>query len=113
MRHAHRKMGAPWMFPLVDTGDQTATAGLLLRVRDYLKDEPYFLMTYGDGLADVDIGKLARFHTSHGRMASVTAVRPPSRFGRLSVEGTSVLGFEEKPADEGGDRKSTRLKSST
>lgn len=99
---AHRQTAEPWTVTLIDTGDNTATGGRLRRVREYLKDEPYFLMTYGDGVADVDIGRLARFHVEHGRLATVTAVRPPSRFGRLNVRGTSVLGFEEKPDDEGG-----------
>ncbi len=72
------------------------TGGRVLRVRDYLENET-FMLTYGDGVADIDIGKLLAFHKSHGKLATVTAVRPPSRFGGMSIEDGLVTNFIEKP----------------
>jgi glucose-1-phosphate cytidylyltransferase len=90
-----------WSIELVDTGDETMTGGRLLRIADRLTDGT-FMMTYGDGVADVDIGQLAAFHTRHGRAATVCAVRPPARFGALSLDGDRVERFSEKSqADEG------------
>lgn len=92
----------PWRVSLIDTGLNTMTGGRLQRVRAHLGDEP-FMLTYGDGVADVDIGKLVEFHRAHGKLATVTAVKPPGRFGSLEL-GTSsdVLAFREKPIDEIG-----------
>lgn len=98
----HRKSAENWRVTLVDTGENSMTGGRLRRVADYLKDEEAFCFTYGDGLCDVDIGATIRFHKSHGREATVTAVRPPARFGALKLDGDTVEGFVEKPAGEGG-----------
>jgi glucose-1-phosphate cytidylyltransferase len=91
-----------WKVWLVDTGEATQTGGRLRRVRHLLEGEPYFHMTYGDGVGDVDIGALTAFHLSHGRAATVTAVAPPGRFGALACEGDAVTGFREKPDGDGG-----------
>lgn len=85
-----------WTLHLMDTGSQTMTGGRLRRVRDLVSDGPFFL-TYGDGLADVDLNGLLAFHQSHGRAATITAVRPPARFGGISFEGDRVIEFAEKP----------------
>ena len=85
-----------WQLHLVETGLETMTGGRLRRVRD-LVDGGTFMLTYGDGLADVDIPKLLAFHKAHGKVATVTAVRPPARFGALSFEGDRVSEFSEKP----------------
>ncbi|TWB46541.1 glucose-1-phosphate cytidylyltransferase [Nitrospirillum viridazoti] len=99
----HRETAEPWRVTLVDTGATTNTGGRLKRVQEYLKDEPYFAMTYGDGVSDIDIAALAAFHTSHGKLATITAVRPPSRFGVLDIDGENqVRSFREKPANEIG-----------
>lgn len=84
-----------WTVHLVDTGLHTQTGGRLRRLRDWLGDEP-FLFTYGDGVADIDIDALVSFHRSHGRLATVTTVRPPSRFGNLAFDGDLVTDFYEK-----------------
>lgn len=92
----------PWKVTLVDTGQDTMTGGRLKRVQKYIGKES-FMLTYGDGLANVDIGKLAEFHQSHGKWATVTAVQPIGRFGSLQITDESqVLGFEEKPQGDGG-----------
>jgi glucose-1-phosphate cytidylyltransferase len=90
---AHRD---DWRVTLVDTGQHTETGGRLLQVRDFIGDEP-FLLTYGDGVADVDLPNLIKFHESHGRLATVTAVHPAARFGRLEMNGDLVTRFDEKP----------------
>jgi glucose-1-phosphate cytidylyltransferase len=98
----HEQKAEPWRVTLVDTGEDTMTGGRLKRVKDYLKDEEAFCFTYGDGLADVDIATSIDFHRAHGKLATVTAVLPPGRFGALAREGDVVLGFIEKPRGEGG-----------
>jgi glucose-1-phosphate cytidylyltransferase len=85
-----------WMLHLIDTGVDTQTGGRLRRLRKWIGGERFF-MTYGDGVADVDLSKLLAYHTSHGKLATVTAVRPPARFGGLRLEGDAVREFEEKP----------------
>lgn len=91
-----------WDVTLVDTGPTTQTGGRLLRLKDLLQGEGTFMLTYGDGVADLDVSALLAFHRSHGRLATVTAVRPPVRFGDLHIEGSRVTRFEEKPqAGEG------------
>jgi glucose-1-phosphate cytidylyltransferase len=85
-----------WTVHLVDTGLETATGGRLKRVAKWLNGEP-FMLTYGDGVADIDITKLVEFHKAQGRLATVTAVRPPARFGGLEFEGDSIRRFSEKP----------------
>lgn len=86
-----------WSVSLVDTGPQTQTGGRLLRLRNHLKSAGTFMLTYGDGVADVDLGALLKFHRSHGRKATVTAVRPPARFGDLQIAEGRVTSFAEKP----------------
>jgi glucose-1-phosphate cytidylyltransferase len=98
----HEKKAEPWKVTLVDTGDETLTGGRLRRVRRYVENESAFCFTYGDGVSDVDIAALIHFHQSHGKMASVTAVRPPGRYGALEINGHAVTGFTEKPRGDGG-----------
>jgi glucose-1-phosphate cytidylyltransferase len=98
----HRRSAEPWRVTLVDTGESTMTGGRLRRVRDYLKDEDSFCFTYGDGLGDVDIGASIAFHHAHGKLATVTAVQPPGRYGALERAGDQVTGFSEKPRGDGG-----------
>lgn len=86
----------------MDTGADTMTGGRLKRVMPYLKDEEAFCLTYGDGVSDVDIGAGIALHRREGRLATVTAVQPPGRFGALRVESDAVTGFREKPADGDG-----------
>lgn len=86
-----------WNVNLVDTGQNTLTGGRLLRLKDLLKNEEYFMVTYGDGLSNVNIEKLVDFHISHGKIATVTAVRPPARFGGMKISSSTVESFEEKP----------------
>lgn len=97
----HQNNVEPWRVTLVDTGERTLTGGRLKRVRDYLGNED-FCFTYGDGVADVNIGKLINFHKKHKRNATVTAVQPPGRYGALDVDGNAVRGFFEKPQGDGG-----------
>jgi glucose-1-phosphate cytidylyltransferase len=85
-----------WRVTLIDTGLETMTGGRLKRIRPYLDEAP-FCLTYGDAVGTVDIGATLRFHAAHGRLATVTAVRPPARFGALDLEGDMVRGFQEKP----------------
>ena len=92
----HHHSAEPWRVTLVDTGDRTQTGGRLKRVREYIGDE-VFCFTYGDGLADLDIGKLIAFHAAQETLATVTAVQPPGRFGSLDVKGSRIVRFEEKP----------------
>lgn len=98
----HQKKAEPWRVTLVDTGEDTLTGGRLKRVQDYVKDEEAFCFTYGDGVADVDVSKLVAFHKSHKKLATVTAVQPPGRYGALSMEQNQVMGFIEKPKGDGG-----------
>ena len=91
-----------WTVSCIDTGLYTMTGGRLLRLKPYLENEEFFCLTYGDGVSNVDINALLEFHKSHGKVATVTAVRPPVRFGELQLEGDSVREFQEKPqAGEG------------
>jgi len=91
----HQNTAEDWNVTLVDTGQETMTGGRLKRVKKYLGKEP-FCFTYGDGVSDVDIGKLVAFHKKHGKKATVTAITPPGRFGVLESKGDRVLGFAEK-----------------
>lgn len=97
----HAGRAEPWKVTLVETGLETMTGGRVRRVRPYLDDEP-FCLTYGDGVADLAIDRLIAFHESHGRAATVTAVRPPGRFGVLDFDGNGVTGFREKAASDSG-----------
>lgn len=99
----HERKSEPWRVTLVDTGEDTLTGGRLRRVAPYLLGDEAFCFTYGDGLADVDVGALIAFHRAHGRLATVTAVQPPGRYGALQIEDSGrVAGFAEKPAGDGG-----------
>jgi glucose-1-phosphate cytidylyltransferase len=97
----HRRDAEPWKVTLVDTGEHTLTGGRLRRVGEYLKEEESFCFTYGDGVADIDVAKLVAFHRGHGKLATVTAVQPPGRYGALELDATRVLGFTEKPGGDG------------
>lgn len=96
----HNKFAEPWKVTLVDTGLNTMTGGRLRRIKDYVGTDT-FCMTYGDGLADVDIVELQAFHRAHGRHATVTAIQPPARFGALELDRDMVQNFEEKPRGDG------------
>ncbi|HID69205.1 MAG TPA: glucose-1-phosphate cytidylyltransferase [Desulfobacterales bacterium] len=98
----HEQHAEPWKVTLVDTGENTMTGGRLKRVAEYVKDETAFCFTYGDGIADIDISASIAFHNSHGKLATVSAVQPPGRFGALSLDKKNVLGFTEKPRGDGG-----------
>ena len=86
----------------MDTGENTLTGGRLRRVAEHVKAERAFCFTYGDGVADLDVSALIDFHLRHGRIATVTAVQPPGRYGALDMEGDGVRGFFEKPKGDGG-----------
>jgi glucose-1-phosphate cytidylyltransferase len=98
----HRETAEAWRVTLVDTGEHTMTGGRVKRVLSYLAGEEVFALTYGDGVADIDLKAQLAFHRAHGRKATVTAVRPAKRFGALSLEGDRVSSFKEKPDDDGG-----------
>ncbi|MCA3220118.1 MAG: glucose-1-phosphate cytidylyltransferase [Burkholderiales bacterium] len=91
----------PWRATLVDTGEATQTGGRLRRVREYVS-EGAFCFTYGDGLANVNVSKLVQFHREQGRLATVTAVQPPGRFGALDIDAQRITRFDEKPLGDGG-----------
>jgi glucose-1-phosphate cytidylyltransferase len=92
----------PWKISIIDTGEGTETGGRIKRVRDYLSDDEPFCLTYGDGIADVDIGALIKFHKDNEFTATLTAVRPPARFGAAIIENDRVTSFTEKPASGEG-----------
>lgn len=98
----HRKSFNKWRITLVDTGENSQTGGRLRRVKEYIEEEEFFHFTYGDGLSDVDLDSLVRFHKAHGKKATVTSVQPPGRFGALITNGDEVTAFEEKPMGDGG-----------
>ena len=97
----HRRDVEPWKITLIDTGEHTMTGGRLKRVRPHLGDESFY-MTYGDGVADIDLRALTEFHASHGADATLTAVQPAGRFGALKTDGDVIRGFQEKPSGDGG-----------
>lgn len=97
----HKQNSEPWKVTLVDTGPDSMTGGRLRRVRDYLDDEESFCFTYGDGVSNIDVSGLIRLHKEKGRLATVTAVQPPGRYGALSIEGDQVTSFAEKPMGDG------------
>ena len=98
----HQQKVEPWRVTLVDTGEDTMTGGRLKRVADYVKNDEAFCFTYGDGLSDIDIRASINFHNSHGKMATVTAVKPPGRYGALECSQNQVTSFVEKPRGDGG-----------
>jgi glucose-1-phosphate cytidylyltransferase len=95
----HSSTAEPWRVTLVDTGQDTMTGGRLKRIKKYLDDED-FCFTYGDGVGSIDIPKLLKFHKDHGKLATLTCVQPPGRFGTLKLNGVLVEKFEEKPSGE-------------
>jgi glucose-1-phosphate cytidylyltransferase len=97
----HHKKAEPWRVTLVDTGEKTLTGGRLKRVSEYVSSDHEFCFTYGDGLADVDVAAQLAFHRRHGKLATVTAVQPPGRYGALIRDEDSVIGFQEKPPGDG------------
>jgi glucose-1-phosphate cytidylyltransferase len=98
----HHQKAEPWQITLVDTGESSMTGGRLRRVKDYVGDEA-FCFTYGDGVADVDVGALVAFHKQQNRLATLTAVQPPGRYGALQMgPDGDVQGFQEKPEGDGG-----------
>jgi glucose-1-phosphate cytidylyltransferase len=99
--HVLQKSVEPWKVSLVDTGESTMTGGRLKRVRDYLGDDD-FCFTYGDGVGNVDIKAVINFHKNEGKLATLTAMQPPGRFGSLALKGNQVSSFIEKPVGEGG-----------
>jgi glucose-1-phosphate cytidylyltransferase len=91
-----------WKVTLAETGEDTMTGGRVAAIRRYVEDDELFLLTYGDGVSDVDIGRSIAFHRSHGKVATVTAVRPPGRFGEMRIDDDQITEFNEKPqATEG------------
>ena len=94
----HHQKAEAWKITLVNTGVDTMTGGRLKRIKEYVKDEPEFFVTYGDGVSDIDITASLTFHQNHGKLATVTAVQPPGRFGVLSLNDRQVIGFAEKPS---------------
>lgn len=98
----HNKYSEDWHITLADTGEDTQTGGRLKRIRHYLEPNTPFFMTYGDGVSDIDITALLKFHRAHGKKATVSGVQPTARFGALELDGTTVRHFQEKPKSEGG-----------
>jgi glucose-1-phosphate cytidylyltransferase len=98
----HQRYAEPWKVTVIDTGSHTLTGGRLRRVKDYVKDEEAFCLTYGDGVSDVNISTLIEFHKNHGKDATVTAVKPPGRYGAVEVVDDRVTSFAEKPPGDGG-----------
>src|SRR5262245_11127479 len=96
----HRNCAEPWKVTVVDTGIDTMTGGRLLRIRKFLNGER-FCLTYGDGVSDINVSALIRFHESHRRRATVTAIQPAARFGALQFDGNNVTQFVEKPRGDG------------
>ena len=98
----HRQSAEPWRVTLVDTGEQTQTGGRVKRIMEHVAGDDVFALTYGDGVADIDIAAELAFHRAHGKMATVAAVRPAKRFGVITMDETRVVSFAEKPDNEGG-----------
>jgi len=86
-----------WKITFAETGLNSYTGARVYRIKKYLEDDEFFALTYGDGVADINIDELVNFHKSHGRLMTVTGVRPPGRFGELEIKGDQVIGFNEKP----------------
>tara|TARA_A100001234_G_scaffold153065_1_gene134872 strand:+ start:847 stop:1605 length:759 start_codon:yes stop_codon:yes gene_type:complete len=97
----HAENNSNWKVTLVDTGDKTLTGGRIKRMKNFIGDQT-FMMTYGDGLADINIEKLLRFHKNHGKMVTVSAVRPSARFGEMEINEDKVYSFKEKPQVQKG-----------
>jgi len=98
----HQQKAEPWKVTLIDTGEDTLTGGRLKRVADYIKNEESFCFTYGDGVSNIDIRASIEFHQRHGKLATITAVLPPGRYGAMERVGDKVISFIEKPRGDGG-----------
>ncbi|MFY2598817.1 glucose-1-phosphate cytidylyltransferase [Achromobacter xylosoxidans] len=98
----HQQYAEHWNVTLVDTGESTMTGGRLKRIAPYVAGEETFCMTYGDGVSNVNIGELMKFHAAHGKLATLTATYPPGRFGALDLNDDQVMSFKEKPKGDGG-----------
>lgn len=98
----HDVQAEPWRVTLVDTGELTMIGGRIKRILPYLGDDTEFCLTYGDGVGDMDVRATIELHRREGRLATVTAVQPPGRFGAINFEGNRVTGFQEKPVGDGG-----------
>ncbi len=97
----HKDRSENWKVTLVDTGNDTMTGGRLGKLKEYLKDEKYFAFTYGDGVSNINVDELEKFHNNHSKQATITAVYPPGRFGALKINKKVVENFEEKPRGDG------------
>jgi glucose-1-phosphate cytidylyltransferase len=97
----HKRCGDDWEITLVDTGEATLTGGRLKRIQSYVENDDAFCLTYGDGLSNVNITELIKFHFSHRKMATLTAVQPPGRFGVLQMSEARIVKFNEKPDHDG------------
>ncbi|MCB0370416.1 MAG: glucose-1-phosphate cytidylyltransferase, partial [Bdellovibrionales bacterium] len=97
----HSNSSEPWSVTCVDTGSETMTGGRIKRIKPYLDEDEDFCLTYGDGVGDINISELINFHKSHNKLATVTATKPPGRFGQLSISGDKVESFIEKPIGDG------------
>lgn len=98
----HKNLSEPWKVTLIDTGLDTMIGGRIKKIIPYVKTEDYFCLTYGDGLSDVNIKDLINFHLKNKKLATVTGVQPPGRFGSLDIQDDRVIGFTEKPVGDGG-----------
>lgn len=98
----HQNWSEPWRVTLVETGADSMTGGRIKAIEPYIRGDEPFCLTYGDGVADIDISAQLAFHRDHGRKATITAVAPPGRFGALEFEGDLVRSFREKPTGDGG-----------
>ncbi len=98
----HEQHAEPWTVTLVETGETTQIGGRIKRILPYIEGDDCFCLTYGDGVGDIDVTSALAFHKEHGRLATVTAVQPPGRFGALVLDGAAVKGFKEKPVGDGG-----------
>jgi glucose-1-phosphate cytidylyltransferase len=96
----HRNVAEPWRVTLVDTGEESMTGGRVRRIRDYIKDDDCFCLTYGDGLSNINIAESIAFHRNHGKLATVTAVQTAGSYGVLDLQGEKVGAFREKPAGD-------------
>ncbi len=97
----HQDRAEPWTVTLIDTGENTMTGGRLLRISNYIKNEDAFCFTYGDGVSNINISDLIKFHKNHGKEATLTSVFQPGRFGALKIEDNMVTNFTEKPKGDG------------
>jgi glucose-1-phosphate cytidylyltransferase len=98
----HERKAEPWRVTLVDTGENTLTGGRLKRVAEYVNNEKAFCFTYGDGVSDIDISESIKFHQQHGKLATITSVQPPGRYGALKYNSNGLItGFKEKPGGDG------------